>query len=395
MEVISASSNELNRALGGERDAVKRLDIQAKFEYSPALRARLKAVFGNERPYPLVRSAGPKGQVIYTAKLMPHTYLDENGAAFSWSELNSRSVANKAGSTVDTKLSMQSATVVGKASAGMLENLSGDIKQVRGPDGIWYSTLNAKLGSLVIRSADAGGPDLKEAVRLEDLAGRVNIERRGKKVDVVYGLSVQSIAFGGDHVERANLGIRLANLPAQAMPDLETEITKVQGAGLTEDAQTQVLMKSMLDFAKKMVKSGASVVIDDISASYRGNTASIKGRVDFDKVMDADFKSPMEFVRKIVARFDVRLPVALVKDVCRVMVDKKVDRSNPDAAQLVEMATKDLAATAVGKLVNEGYAVMDKDELRSAIEFKNGKFTFNGKNIAVPGMPAPAAAPAP
>lgn len=395
MEAISDSNNELNRALGSERDAVKRMDIYAKFEYSPALRARLKAVFGNERPYPVVRSTGPKGQVIYTSKLMPHTYLDENGAAFSWSELNTRSVANKAGSTIDTKLSMQSATVVGKATAAMLENLSGDMKQMRGPDGIWYGNFNAKLGSLVIRTADAGGPDLKESVRLEDLAGRVNIERRGKKMDWVYGLSVQSIAFGGDHVERANLGIRLANLPAQAMPDLEAEITKVQGAGLTEDAQTQVLMKSMLEFAKKMVKSGVSVVIDDISASYRGNTASIKGRVDFDKVVDADFKSPMEFVRKIVARFDVRLPVAMVNDVTRAMAGKQVVPSTPNAAEVVEMTGKNLAAMAVGKLVNEGYAVMDKDELRSAIEFKSGKFTFNGKTIAIPGMPAPAAAPAP
>ncbi|MQA21554.1 DUF945 family protein [Rugamonas rivuli] len=395
MDAISAAGKELNQAMDGQRDVVKRMDIYAKFEFSPAQRPKLKAVFGNERPFPVVRSVGPKGQVIYTSKLMPHAYLDQNGTALSWSELNSRSVASKAGTALDTVMSMQSMSIVGTATAAMLENLSGDFKQMRGPDGIWYGNFNAKLGSLVIRTADAGGTDLKETVRLDDLAARINIERRGKKADLVYGFSVQSIRFGGDRVDRANIGIRVTNLPARAMEDMEKEMNKVQGSGLTEDAQTQVLTKSMLDFAQRMVKSGVSVVIDDISASYRGNTASIKGRVDFDKVVDADFKSPTEFVKKIVARFDVRLPVAMVNDVSRAMAAKQVDPSTPNVADVVDMAGKNLAAMAVGKLLNEGYAVMDKDELRSAIEFKNGKFTFNGKSIAVPGMPAPAAAPAP
>ncbi|OEZ60392.1 DUF945 family protein [Duganella sp. HH105] len=396
METGTAAADEMNRAMGGQRDAVKRMEIYAKHEFSPALRPKLKAVFGNERPFPVVRSAGPKGQVIYTSKLMPHAYLDENGTAFSWSELNSRSVANKAGTALDTKMSMPSLSVVGTATAAMLENLSGDFKETRGPGGIWYGDFKAKLGSLVIREADAGGVDLKERVRFEDLACYTGINRRGTKVDVVYGSSIQSIRFGGERVDRANLAIRVVNLPAQAMADVEKELDKVQHSGLPDDAQMLVMTKSMLGFAKSLLIKGVSIMVDDISASYRGNTASIKGRIDFDKLVQADLTSPTEFANKIIARLDVRVPVAMVNDVSRAVAIRQVDASAPNAAEQVETAAKNMAAVVLGKLVNEGFVLVDKGELRSTFELKNGKVTFNGKSAAVPGVPAPAAAaPAP
>ena len=395
METGTAAADEMNRAMAGQRDAVKRMEIYAKHEFSPALRPKLKAVFGNERPFPVVRSAGPKGQVIYTSKLMPHAYLDENGTAFSWSELNSRSVANKAGTALDTKMSMQSMSVVGTATAVMLENLSGDFKETRGPGGIWYGDFKAKLGSLVIRAADAGGVDLKESVRFEDLASYTSINRRGKKADVVYGSSIQSIRFGGERVDRANLAIRVVNLPAQAMADMEKELDRVQHSGLPDDAQTVVMTKSVLGFAQDLLAKGASIIVDDISASYRGNMASIKGRIDFDKLGEGDFKSPTEFANKIIARLDLRLPVAMVNDVSRAVAGKQVDASAPNAAEQIDTTGKNLAAVVIGKLVNEGYAVMEKGELRSTFELKNGKVTFNGKSVAVPSVPAPATAPAP
>ncbi|GJJ01408.1 hypothetical protein RugamoR64_19460 [Duganella rhizosphaerae] len=386
-EAITAAAKEINAAMGGETDTVKRLEILSKLEFSPELRAQLKEVFGSERGIPVLRTSGPKGQAIYTTKLAPHTYLDESAVAFSWAELNSRSVVNKAGTTLDSSMTWPSLSIVGASASGTIEKMSMDLKQARAKDGLWYGTVGMKVGAVAVRGTTPGSSEFKETARLEDIAVNGGVALRGKKADASYALSIKSIVFGGDRVDRANFGMHVLNLPAQALADLDHEIKKIQGSGLPADAQTEVTLKTMKSFGKSMATSGASLVIDDISAAYHGNTASIKGCVDFDKVVEADFDAPIELAKKIIARFDVRLPVAMVNDVSRLMASKQVDAAAPNSAGQIDLAAKNIAGLVIGKLVNEGFAVMDKGELRSTIDIRNGKVTFNGKIVPIPGMP--------
>ncbi len=407
-EAFTAAAKEINAAMGGETDIVKRLEIFSKLEFSPELRPKLKDVFGSERGIPVLRTTGPKGQVIYTTKMVPHTYLDESAVAFSWAELNSRSVVNKAGTTLDAKVTWPSLSIVGASASGTVEKMSMDLKQARAKDGLWYGTVGMKVGAVAMRGTTPGSSEFKETARLEDIAISGGLALHGKKADASYAFSIKAIVFGGDRVDRANFGVRVLNLPAQALADLDREMKEVQGSGLPADAQAEVMMKSMKSFGKSIATSGASLVIDDISAAYHGNTASIKGRVDFDKVVEADFDTPIELGKKIIARFDVRLPVAMVNDVSRLIASKQVDASAPNSAEQLDLAAKNIAGLVIGKLVNEGFAVMEKGELRSTIDIRNGKVTFNGKIIPIPGMPngdlvqvyhnakaAPAAVPAP
>lgn len=386
-ETIMAAAKELGVAMGSQTDIVKRMEIFAKFEFSPALRPKLKEVFGSEHLIPVQRTNGPKGQVIYTSKLVPHSYLDETAVAFSWAELNSRSVVNKAGSTLDASVTWPSLSIVGTSASGTIEKMSMDVKQMRAKDGIWFGTVGMKAGAMAMRAAAPGSSEFKETARLEDIVIDAGVTRQGKKADVNYAFSIKSIVFGGDHIDRAKIGLRMVNLPAQALADIDREMKAVQGSSLPADAQAEVTLRSMKSFGKSMVTSGASLVIDDISAAYHGNTASIKGRVDFDKVVEADFDAPIELGKKVVARFDVRLPVAMVNDVSRMMASKQVDASAANSAEQIDLAAKNIAGLVIGKLVNEGFAVMEKGELRSTIDIKNGKVTFNGKIIPIPGMP--------
>ncbi|MYM98165.1 DUF945 family protein [Duganella vulcania] len=387
IETVAAAGKEISAAVGAQTDTVKRLEIFSKLEFSPALRPKLKEVFGNEHIFAMQRTAGPKGQAVYVAKLAPHTYLDENAVAFSWAEFNARTVVNKAGTTMDTIATWPSLSILGTSASGTLEKMSMDFKQSRVKDGLWYGNGVIKVGSVVVRGTTPDSSDFKETFRLEDMSAAFGIALHGKKADLNYGFSIKSILFSGAPIEHANIGLRVVNMPAQALAEADRELKKVQGSGLPEDAQTELMLRTMKAFGKNMVTSGASLVIDDISASYRGNTASIKGRIDFDKVVDADFSSPMAFAKKIIARLDVRLPVAMVNDVARLMGAKQVDASAPNAAEQIETAGKNIAAVVIGKLVNEGFAVMDKGELRSAIEIRQGKLTFNGKAVPLPGVP--------
>lgn len=386
IETLAGAMMEVNALKSGPQDVVKKLDRYAKFEFSPELRPKLKAIFGTERPFAMQRAAGSKGQINYVAKLMPHTYLEEGGTVFTWSELNAKIATNMAGSTMNSSAAWPSLSIAGLQSGATFQNMRFDFKQARAADGVWYGAAVATIGAMSIRSTAPMARDAKEVFRIDDLVTRSEVLRRGKKAEVLYGFSTKAIASGGDKIDRANIGLRLVNVPAQTMANLDYELHNQQASGLAPAAQHEIMLRTLTRFGKDLVIGGVGVVIDDIGASYRGNTASIKGRIDFDKVVEADFDAPLNFARKIVAHLELRLPVALVNDVSRLVASKQVNAAAPDAAQ-IDTAARNMAAVVVGKLVNEGFAVMDKGELRSAIDIKNGKVTFNGKTVPLPGMP--------
>lgn len=384
---IAEAASELTEAMGRQHDMVKQLEIYSKFEFSPAMRLKLKDIFGTERPFPVQRINGRKGQVTYAAKMKAHGYLDENATAFSWADLDVKSVVSKGGTVVDTSGTWPLLSIVGTTVSCSIEKSSMDFKHARAKNGLWYGAGGIKTGSLVMRAVTPGAAGAKELFRVEGFATGASTALRGKLVDMSSGVSVKTIVFGDDRVERVNLGVRMVNMPAQAMADLDRDLRHAQGSGLAPDAQAQVMLTTMKTFGKKALAAGASVMIDDISASYHGNTASIKGRVDFDKVVDADFSAPIELIKKLVARFEVRLPVAMVNDVSRMVAAKQVDAAVPDVVGQIDAGAKNIAGLVIGKLVNEGFAVMEKGELRSTIGIKGGKLTFNGKAVPLPGMP--------
>ena len=53
----------------------------------------------------------------------------------------------------------------------------------------------------------------------------------------------------------------------------------------------------------------------------------------------------------------------------------------PDAAKQIDAGADAMVSFVVGKAVTDGFAVVEKDELRSTIDFKDGQLTINGKVI--------------
>jgi hypothetical protein len=120
------------------------------------------------------------------------------------------------------------------------------------------------------------------------------------------------------------------NIPAKAMAELDQSLRAQQSLDLRRRAARADAAQSE-GYGKRLVKAGAVLNIEDISAAYRGNTASIKGRVSFQKTVDADFDSVPALLKKLVAHFDVRVPVALMKDIGRAVAAKSVPADAPDA----------------------------------------------------------------
>jgi uncharacterized protein YdgA (DUF945 family) len=221
-------------------------------------------------------------------------------------------------------------------------------------------------------------------MRFEDLRARSETVRRGSMAEIGYRSSTKAIVFGNERVERVSFAFRLVNIPAKAMAELDQSLRAQQSLDLAPDAQQELMLRTLKDAGKRLVKAGAVLNIEDISAAFHGNTASIKGRVAFQKTVDADFDSVPALMKKLVAHFDVRVPTALIKDVGRAIAVVPPDA--PDAAKQADAGADGLVSFVVGKAVTGGFAVIENGELRSSIDYKNGVLTVNGKTIAVPNM---------
>lgn len=383
-QTLAQAAKELKAALAtGERNFTRQLDNYAQFQFSPALRPKLKDIFGTERPFPLERVPGSaKGQVDYVGKLAEHSYKQPNGTEFSWTEAVLNISTDKAGRTVTSTGAWPSLLITRPGSSFSVVNMRFSGKQQRGADGVAYGNGEVRIGAVTVRNMPAEG-ESKEVVRLDGIEMRSDVTRRGALAEIGYRASIDAIVIGNEQVDRSNFAMRVTRIPARTMVELDKMVREQERSKLPEDQQFKQMLKSLELIGKRAAIAGATLVIDDISAAYRGNVASIKGSIGFQKVTEADFKNVAVLGKKIVARFDLRLPVALVKDASRALAAKSIPASAPDAAQQIDRGADAMVSVVVGKAVTSGFAVVEQNELRSAIEIRNGKLTVNGKEIDI------------
>jgi TonB family protein len=138
---------------------------------------------------------------------------------------------------------------------------------------------------------------------------------------------------------------------------------------------------------------GSSIEIDEISARFRGNKASIRGRIGTAGAVEADLGDPRTLVKKIVATFEIRVPMALVRDIAGVVAARQARQQGAAANGMgpVQMG-QTMTDVVVGKLVGGGYARIENDVLVSKVEFRDGELTANGKKVELP-KPAGGAQP--
>ena len=146
--------------------------------------------------------------------------------------------------------------------------------------------------------------------------------------------------------------------------------------------------------ARSFAAHGTAYEIDDFSAVFKGNKAQASGKVSLAPGKPADFNTMAGVMQKVLVRFNVRVPLAMVGDVAAVVVRRDAQAKGQvmsDAA--AAQAGQSVADAMVGQAVNNGMAKVENGMLVSAIDFKGGKLTLNGKAMALP--KGPKARPAP
>ena len=121
----------------------------------------------------------------------------------------------------------------------------------------------------------------------------------------------------------------------------------------------------------------------------RRSPAMLRGSVVAAGVTEADLKDMARFVKRIDARFELRVPVSLLREVATSIAQQQAKAAQGSAALDVAKTAQDMTDAMVGKVLGNGYARLENGVLVAPIQFRGGVLRVNGKLIELPKKPAP------
>lgn len=387
MVALQALLRELSHPEDRLLPATARMEKLAAQAPSPATADKLRAAFGTDRLVTIERQPAVPGHVDWRVTIPALRYAPPQGAAFDWTEGRFDVRMDPAGTTAVTRGAWPSLAAEGATLRMALRGFALDSDQHRGGGGLWYGTTRIDIAGLDVQPKGAG-----QALAATGLHTEIRFTEQPKTADVAYDNRIDRIAVGGEQIDAVHVGLRFSHIDKAALAEL-ADLGAARGAQTdpatpSTPAQRAAAAKPLLrSFAKAALAPGAALDIDDISARYHGEKVALKGRVTLDGATPADLDTAGALFKKIVARFELRVPIALVREVAGTIVAQQSAQqgtpADPDTLARLGQSATDVV---VGKLTGGGYARVEDEVLVSTIEWRAGALRANGKPVAL-GMP--------
>ncbi|WP_296946276.1 DUF945 family protein [uncultured Massilia sp.] len=382
MLAIQALLRELQKPEDRKLPATVRMARLAAQAPSPTVAERLRAAFGTDRLYTLARLPAPPGRVDWRMTIPALRYGSADGNAYEWNT-----------GTLDFQFNPAGTTAVATGGWGLLaaedaqtriaaRGLTLESRQKRGADGLWFGTMSARLAGMDIRNKADG-----TLLALTGLAGGFKAIDKGRSADIGYDTRIARIEVAGERVDDLRFAMRMVNLDKASLVELgDAGMRRGDPLAQRTPAQQAEAMKPLLrSFGRAALARGTALEIDEISAAYRGARTVIRGRVAVEDGKPADLDDLKALAGKIVARFEIRVPVALVREIAGTVAAKQAaQQGKADDPQALAQLRQSMTDIVIGKLVGGGFARLDDDVLLSVVEWRNGKLTANGKPVPLP-----------
>jgi hypothetical protein len=385
MDAMQSALRELQLAEEPRLPLPVRLDRMAAVRYTPETAAKLRAVFGHEQPFTVERQPAKAERLLYQARLQPLHYEDEAGARVDWDEALLDLDMDKAGKTVDFRGHWNTLAAQDPGMRLSAEGIAFSGRQSRSRDRLWFG--NAQVRVAQVR-AEAKG---ETVLTMDDLSMAWRSVDRPKTVDMQFQNRIGAISVAGEKVEDVRFDMRFVNIDRASMTALQAagERQRKELAAMTPEQQAAAIKPLLLGFGKAAIVRGSALEIDEISARFHGIKASIRGRVGLAGAVESDLNDFTALAKKIAARFEIRVPVALVREIAEVVAARQAQQQGtaPDAMSNAQMG-QTIADIMIGKVVGGGFARIENDVLVSNLEFRDGKLSANGKEVTLP-RPAP------
>lgn len=369
----------------------ERLDALVSLRHSPETAQKLLKVYGSEQPWTLTHApASAKARFDYLLRLAPAHYTDEQGASYDWTQVRVAISLDKASRNLSTHGDWASFVSEDKNMRFVLRDMRLTSKQSLGASGLWFGDAQVDIAGVKLDAKAEG-----VSVALDDLRFTTSVTARPKSMDMGYVMTVKAVKVAGERIDNFTLATRVTNIDIATMVQIKA-LGEKPGAGAGTPGQQLAALRPMLKaIGKAAIGRGTALEIKELSARFHGNTASLKGRVSVEGATEADLDSVAALVKKIVAHFDVKVPVAMLRDISTVVASRQAS-AQPKAqasAQPVAQMAETMTDVMVGKAINSGYARIENDVLVSSIDFRAGVLRINGKQLALPSFAPPAGQP--
>jgi uncharacterized protein YdgA (DUF945 family) len=368
-------------------DSVKaKLKQLNRFEFSAETKKKLFDLFGNESPLHLKSKQLKNGNTELAFVWDSLDYQDaKSGSKIHTSELSGKSVFSRRYSKEHTVAAMPSIVFDdGKSTQVSANGLSYVADQNRGYSGLWFGTGVAKLDHLAF---DDKAKDLH--VNVDGVTLKSEVKKRGKLLDMDSDSIIKSINWGNDSVGPVHMAFRVSNIDGKEFAAF-VEKTKALNQTQATDAQRAAATVGMAkELGIATLKQGGTIDIQDLSVQYHGMTAGLNGRIAFKNVLESDFATPKLIAEKVVARFDLHVPMALVTYISRKFSRNSLETQSknsgqPVTDQAVDAMAKGMVDNMMAKPLQEKWIRIENDTLLSTIEFKMGKLSVNGQAVPLP-----------
>ncbi|MBV8467051.1 MAG: DUF945 family protein [Burkholderiales bacterium] len=370
-----------------------RATIQAltTFDFTPDTKQKLAKLFGNDKPLHITATPGDDGGTSVDFMLDPLHYDSEDGKLHAdWTGITAKSVYDKTYTHVETNGHSDAFTLSvpdGKQMAVKNITLHGSMRQDAAK--LWLGSVHVDADSATIGKPAA-------LVSLSGISAKINIlpVAKAKALDIEYDTAINSIGWGSEQAGPVRMDVRLNHVDEQAFVDMKNDSRKLNVQSLSPEERQNQSMQLMMRFGMQALARGVGVDIKNLSVQYHGKEAGITGHVVAKPMTMVELQDYKVASKKVTARVDVYVPMAMALDVATTIfsqVSKGQGSPGLTDDQMHEMA-KSMLDGQLKKMQSEHYVRVDKDVIRTTLEFKGGKFLVNGRNVDMPTFKLPAKA---
>lgn len=385
LQVSSAAVKEIQHVLDGKDTLARKLERLSDFRHAPDTAARLNAIFGNERPWSLERNgAGTPG---YRWTLQPLRYTAPGGGLLEWSDFPVELSLDKSGKQLAFRGTWASFGFTDESGRVEMRDAAISGSQRQGNGLFWVGTMQGHIASV---DFDLHKPQpVKLALR--ELWMRSDVRERPKAVDYTQSFGIKALEVAGHQIDDLTFAYRVANVDKAALNAfyLAEQKLSAQGKAKPDAADLDALLPLFKQFARTASKNKTVLRIDEISASYHGQKAVLRGSVGMAGVTEADLKDFAGLAKRVDARFELRVPVALLREVATAIAQQQAQAqaAQGGAAPDVAKTAQDMTDAIVGKVLGNGYAKLENDVLVAPLSFRGGVLRVNGKVVDLPKPP--------
>ncbi|NYE61160.1 hypothetical protein FHW58_002312 [Duganella sp. 1224] len=348
-----AVENELARRTDPGKGKPIRLDQPSGQQPREAEKAALKAVFGTEQPLQIKRT-GNSGKTIQYRATLPAVDYRKDDTRVTWQDANWQYSVN--GNTVD-------ATLRWPGFKAYWPDFNLDVADIRGTTRQTRGTL-AHQQQVQVGSVDFIETKGHGRAHAEELAVREETTATKNKLDQRIEFSIQRLRFeNGVALDDLHADLRLRDLNASLWQQL------TEAANGDEDTVIRKLLKPLM-------LQGARLELADLSGTFGGGKIRLHGSLGMPGVKPGDLADAVAAFNAVEAHLHVELPLATLRSFA---VLSTYHALKSPGAQVLDQPADQAYSYMLGKLLGDGYARLEKDQLVADIDIQHNHITINGR----------------